>query len=346
MSPLLALVDEIRSRPEKAGYDFLWIGTREGVEKPMVEKEGIPYKAIFAGKLRRYFSWKNLLDIIFIKFGFWQALFIMLSWRPDLVITAGGFVSVPVVWAAWILRVPALIHQQDVRPGLANKLMAPFAKVITVTFEKSLADYGKKAVWTGNPVRKNISSPARSNAFKLKQGLPTILIVGGGTGAKFINDLVAGSINKLTKFCQIIHTTGNGKMEKNLPGDIAAEKNYHSFEFLGAEKIAEAMQKADLVITRAGLSTLTELSFLGKPLIIIPIPDSHQEDNARIYAEHDAALVLNQKDLTAEKLIKEIENILSNPQKMTGLKNNISLLSKPRAREDLVKVIEKLINKC
>lgn len=360
VSPLLAIADEIRGRTSDARYqparlpagdfEFLWIGTRNGIERAMVEKENIAFKSIFSGKLRRYFSWKNFTDILLLKLGFWQAFFIMLKWRPDLVISAGGFVSVPVVWAAWLLGVPCLIHQQDVRPGLANRLMAPFAKVITVSFEKSLKDYGAKAVWTGNPVRKCVSLLPGTHFFQLKKGLPTLLIVGGGTGAMFINQLVADSIHDLLNFSQVIHVTGKNKQTG--PSHVSARNmlnktkdNYYCFEFLDARQMAEAMQKADLVITRAGLSTLAELSFLGKPIIIIPIPDSHQEENAGIYKESGAAVVLNQKSAAPSLLIKEIESLLSNPNKITGLKNNISMLGKPRAREEMLKIITKLIGK-
>ncbi|MFA6389229.1 MAG: undecaprenyldiphospho-muramoylpentapeptide beta-N-acetylglucosaminyltransferase [Patescibacteria group bacterium] len=359
VSPLLAIVDEIKSRSadivhQPAGqpvndFEFLWIGTRQGIERGMVEKEGIAFKSIFSGKLRRYFSWKNFTDIALLKLGFWQSFFIMLKWRPDLVISAGGFVSVPVVWAAWLLRVPCLIHQQDVRPGLANKLMAPFAKVITVTFEKSLEDYGKKAVWTGNPVRKRMTALPDAHFFQLKTGLPTLLIVGGGTGAMFINRLVADCIHDLLKLSQVIHVTGKNKSAHSAaPNDAASRpqqliENYHSFEFLNVDQFSEAMQKADLVVTRAGLATLSELSFLGKPIIIIPIPGSHQEENARIFAGHGAAVALAQKNLTAEKFIKQIKNILSDPSKMFHLKNNISQIIRSHANKMVAKIVDEIL---
>ena len=161
VAPLLAIAESLTMQ------DFLWLGTKSGPERKMVEEAGIKFKAISGGKLRRYFSFKNLGDIFKIKLGFFQSLFIMLKWRPNLVMSAGSFISVPVVYAAWLLRVPALIHQQDVKAGLANKLMAPFSKVITVAFEKSLADYGKKAIWIGNPVRQSLTLATRNSQPKL-----------------------------------------------------------------------------------------------------------------------------------------------------------------------------------
>ena len=341
VSPLLAIYDQIKSQ----NFEFLWIGTKYGVERVMVEKENILFKTIYSGKLRRYFSLKNFLDIFFLKLGFFQSLFIMLKWRPNLVMSAGGFVSVPIVFAAWCLRVPVIIHQQDVRPGLANKLMAPFAKIITVTFEKSLVDYGKKAVWTGNPARKAIGAHNAEhitwNDLDANKKLPILLIVGGGTGAMFINNLVAESLSELTKFCQIIHVTGKNK--SSIPNHQFLITNYHSYEFLPPDKMASAMQKASLVITRAGMSFLTELSISGKPSIIIPIPDSHQVDNARWFAERSAAIVLEQKNLDQEKFVFQIKQLLDNVETREKLGANISRIMKPGASAEITKILNQLM---
>ncbi|MFA6106739.1 MAG: undecaprenyldiphospho-muramoylpentapeptide beta-N-acetylglucosaminyltransferase [Patescibacteria group bacterium] len=353
VSPLLAIYDELTSPPAPLigggetgeGYEFLWIGTKHGVERAMVEKEGIPFKAIYSGKLRRYFSLKNVSDIFFLKLGFFQSLFIMLKWRPNLVMSAGGFVSVPVVFAAWCLRVPVIIHQQDVRPGLANKLMAPFAKIITVTFEKSLVDYGKKAVWTGNPVRQSLAENRRQKTddrnFESSSNLPVLLVVGGGTGAMFINNLVAESLSELTKFCQIIHVTGKNKSP--IPNHQSLITNYHSYEFLPADKMASAIKKADLVVTRAGMSFLTELSISGKPSIIIPIPDSHQSDNAGYFAERSAAIVLEQAGLSPEKFVSRIKQLLADVKALEKLRANISRVMKPGASVEITKIINQLL---
>ncbi|MFA6393284.1 MAG: UDP-N-acetylglucosamine--N-acetylmuramyl-(pentapeptide) pyrophosphoryl-undecaprenol N-acetylglucosamine transferase [Patescibacteria group bacterium] len=356
VSPLLAIYDRITSPPtpllikERGEFEFFWIGTKNGIEREMVKREGIPFKAIYSGKLRRYFSLKNFSDIFFLKLGFFQSLFIMLKWRPDLVMSAGGFVSVPVVFAAWVLRVPALIHQQDVRPGLANKIMAPFAKVITVTFEKSLKDYGEKAAWVGNPARKVLTTKnsqlKTQNFFKgadEDNNLPVLLIVSGGTGAMFINNLVAKSKSELTKFCQVIHVTGKNKIPNSIPQIVGPNIKYHLFEFLPADKMAEAMKKADLVITRAGMSFLTELSFLGKPAIIIPIPDSHQTDNARVFLEREAAVILEQKNLDEDKFVFQVKSLLTDVRTREKLSANISRIMKPGANEEMLKIISRLL---
>jgi len=347
VSPLLAVASGLRMsdfgcRTSDVGlwtYEFLWVGTKFGPEREMVEKTGIKFIAMPAGKLRRYFSLKNFLDPFKIIAGFFKSLFVILRFKPDLIMTAGAFVSVPIVWAAWILRVPILVHQQDVRPGLANKLMAPFANVITVTFEESLKNYGKKAVWTGNPVGFRMSDVGfRMSDFGKE--LPLILVVGGGTGAMEINKLVWESLEELTKFCQIIHVSGKGKGIRNQESGI---RNYVSYDFLEHEKVIEIMKIADVVVSRAGLGFLTEISYLGKAAIIIPIPDTHQEDNARIFSKNEAAMVLDQKKLTARDFINKIRGLLKDETLRHKLSSNVAGVMKKGASEAIAGIIKRVI---
>ncbi len=333
VAPLLAVYDELK---DGARFEFLWLGTKFGPERAMVEKANVKFKAVAAGKWRRYFSLKNLTDIFKIKLGFFQSFFIMLNWRPDLVMTAGSFSSVPVVWAAWLLGVPVIVHQQDIIPGLANKLMAPFAKVVTVTFESSLKDYSKKAVWIGNPTRQSLE--VESKKLKVESGMPTVLILGGGTGAEAINKLVENSLSELTKFCQIIHITGKNKSYG------LRVTGYESYEFLDAEKMAAALKSADLVVTRAGLGFLSELSFLGKPAIIIPMPDSHQVANAEFFRSRKAAVVARQKYLTPENFTQMIKDLLSDEKNLKRLAENMAKAMKKNANQEMIKIINKIID--
>jgi UDP-N-acetylglucosamine--N-acetylmuramyl-(pentapeptide) pyrophosphoryl-undecaprenol N-acetylglucosamine transferase len=331
VSPLLAIAEDLRLQ---TGFEFLFVGTKKGVERQMVKETGIPYRAIAAGKLRRYFDWRNFLDIFKIKLGFWQAFFIILKERPDLVLSAGSFVSVPVVWAAWFLRVPVLVHQQDIRPGLANKLMAPFARAVTVTFEKSLADYGEKAIWTGNPVRAQIRDKREERKiFNLKEGLSVVLVVGGGTGAEGINKLVEAGLENLVTFCQIIHSTGKDKMNER------RHANYYPYEFLNAGEMAAALNLADVIVSRAGLNLLTEISAAGKPAIIIPMPDSHQEDNAAMLVEKNAAIVLNQKILDADSFVAAVKALLDNAAERQRLGAAIKRIMPADANEKFLKIL-------
>ena len=341
MAPLLAVYDELKNQGK---FDFFWLGTKFGPEREMVEQAGIKFKPINCGKWRRYFSWRNLTDLFFIKIGFWQAFFIMLKSRPDLVMSAGSFVSVPVVWAAWLLRVPVLIHQQDIKAGLANKLMAPFAKVVTVAFEKSLADYGKKALWVGNPVRQSLTLATRNSqlatSFGVKNNLPVVLVLGGGTGSEAINRLTENSVNELTKFCQIIHVAGRNKFNASYGLRVMG---YEIFEFLDAQKMADALNAADLVITRAGMGFLSELSYLGKPSMIIPMPDSHQEDNAAFFRNKRAAITVKQKYLTPENFTHIVKDMLADEKMLAKLSANMGQAMKRGANQEIVKIILKII---
>lgn len=342
--PLLAIYQDLI----KLGYqkeDFLWVGTINGPEKEFIENYDLKFKPINSGKLRRYFDWQNILDIFYLIIGFLEAISVIAKFKPDLIISAGSFVSVPLVWAGRLFGKKIIIHQQDVRPGLANKIMTPAADKITVTFEKSLNDFDKsKTVWTGNPLREKVKTIKDQlltigdyKKFDLTKDKPTLLILGGGTGALSINKVVVEALPELTKFCQIIHLTGKGK---NLTKEQAV---YKIFEFLNQD-LFKALAIADLVISRAGMATLTELSYLEKPTIVIPIPDSHQEDNAKYFSDKEAVLYLEQNQLTSSELIKTINELLNNKEKRKMLGNNFKKAMREGANEKFIEVIEKLIN--
>lgn len=340
VAPLLAVYDYMVS----AGYsreNFLWVGTKKGLEKEMVANKRIKYRAILSGKLRRYFSFKNFIDPFKIIIAFFQSLVIVIRQKPGIVISAGGFVSVPLVWAAWVLRVPVMIHQQDIRPGLANKVMAPMAKKITVAYKKSLNDY-KKAVWVSNPVRsefkkrykKQVSLEMRK-CFGVFNDKPVLLVLGGGTGAAAINELVSKSLDRLLEFCQVIHVGGKGKTE-----DVLERPGYYFSEFLKADEMADAMQIADLVISRCGIGTLTELSYLEKPSILIPMPNSHQEDNARHFKKNDAAIHLSETELNEHNFAGYIKNYLNNKKLLQKLSNNIGIMVDRDSADSIAREIE------
>lgn len=334
VSPLLAIVEQLRHK--QPDVEFLWLATKHGPEEKLVTAYNIPIKKIFSGKFRRYFSLKNFLAPFLVIAGFFQSLAIIFKFKPQLVLAAGGFVAVPVVWAAWILKKPSLIHQQDVEAGLANKLMAPFAKVTTVTFEKSLADFSqKKTVLTGNPVRQDILAGNREQGFdffKLDPNLPTILVIGGGTGSARLNDLIFNSLDSLVKFCQVIHITG-GRTTK-----LAQHSRYRSFDFL-TDQMKHAYAVADLVISRAGMSVLTELAALRKPAVVIPISHSHQEANAIEFFKNNAIAMLAELDLTYEKFSAAIKEILFDQAELANLSRNMAKIMPGRATEKILDLI-------
>jgi len=353
VTPLLALADNLLREEGPTSLELVFVGTHHGPEKEMASAfnarhdSALRFIPIVSGKLRRYFSWHNLIDLFKIIVACGQAFFLLLKEKPDLVISAGGFVSVPLVWMAALWRCPVLIHQQDVRPGLANRLMAPFARAITVTFEKSLYDYGARAIWIGNPVapvspdQKMLSVKEIKDKYGLDIALPFVFVTGGGTGARAINELIFASVPESAESYQIIHQTGKGK----LPPQGIKSPHYQVFEFLNNREVLDLMRAADLVVSRAGMSALSELSSLNKAAILIPIPDSHQEDNAAVFAQAKAAVVLKQDGLTPEDLQGEIKRILDDGQERVRLSNSIGKVIKRGAAETMAGIVWEMLGK-
>ncbi|MFP4514632.1 MAG: UDP-N-acetylglucosamine--N-acetylmuramyl-(pentapeptide) pyrophosphoryl-undecaprenol N-acetylglucosamine transferase [Parcubacteria group bacterium] len=337
VAPLLAISSELKKK--YPNWRIIFFGRFSGVEKQMVKREGLKYCPIFSGKLRRYISIKNFLDIFNILAALIQSFIYLLIFRPKAVLSAGSFVSVPVAYSAYLLKIPVFSHQQDIKVGLANKLMAIVSKKVSVTFLKSLDDFKDKAILTGNPVReefKNINASREDllKKYNLKTDLPVLLALGGGTGAQGINDLIFKTYNNLKGKVQIIHILGNRKA-----GDIE-DSNYHSYNFLEAQKIAEILYLSDLVISRCGLGLITELSYLAKPTIFIPMPNSHQEDNADYIKKHQAGIVLKQGSISSEEFSVNVLGILSDDEARKKYQDNLSKLVPKQASEKIINMIE------
>lgn len=335
VTPLLALAEEIRARDDKA--EFLFTGPDEhDPSKQLAESNGMSYFTIPAGKMRRYFSLANFLSPWKNMLGFLRAMRFLAEKKPRAVISAGSYGSVPLAWAAFFRGIPVFIHQQDFRAGMANKLMAPVAKSISVTFVKTIKSFPrKKTFYSGNPVRKSVLHGSREKAFdlfSLRHDRPVLLILGGGTGALTINSMVKEALPRLLEYFQIIHIAGKGKnvfqdrtfqethrfhsietLEKTHI-DKHQLRDYHVHEFL-TDEMAAALAVADIVLTRAGMASLTELCTLGKASVIIPMPNSHQEANVVPFQKEEAAVILNQKNLTPEILFNELKLLLENPEK-------------------------------
>jgi len=338
VTPLLAAAQAVRvSRPDCA---LLWIGTDFGPEERLVREAGIDFRAVSSGKLRRYLAWRNLTDLGRIVRGFFQVWSLFGRERPDVLVSAGGFVAVPAVWAAWCRRVPVHLHQMDIRPGLANRLSAPFAASFSVAFEKSLADFAsKKPVWTGNPVRGELFAGSREAAaglFGLEAGMPTVLVIGGGTGASTMNELVRQAVPELASKAQLIHLTGQGKAAP-LPG---ASPRYHQLEFLTGD-IRHAYAAADLVVTRAGMGVLTELAALGLPAVILPIPGTHQEENAAFFAAAGAALVIDESRVPPRQFAAAVLGLLADRPRLEALRLAMRRLNKADAAQNMAGLILK-----
>ncbi|MFZ5391009.1 MAG: glycosyltransferase, partial [Patescibacteria group bacterium] len=270
VTPLLAVVEELLKR--RNDLEIIWWGTYNGPESRLVKAAGLPFVAWPAGKWRRYFSWRNLTDLLVIFYAFIKAWFCLKKESPAILLTAGGFVAVPIAWAAWFRGIPVLAHQQDAIVGLANRLLKPIAVKFTLTLSDSFKDFIKsdKTILTGNAVRMGFLNPPSVSRARQLLGLSvdkkTIVFLGGGTGADFINNLVVDNLAELTKLGQVIHLTGLAKSIS-----VESSLNYKTID-LTSDSL-NVLQAADVVVSRAGLSTLSELAALAKPAIIIPMPD-------------------------------------------------------------------------
>ena len=352
VTPLVAIYEELKTRD--SNLEVLWLGTKSGPEKEFLAKYNIPFKIVTAAKLRRYLSGWNLLAPFSYWIGVIHAYFILRKFKPDIVLTAGSFVAVPVILAAWLLKIPRFVHQQDLEIGLANKLMANWATIITVTFKDSFDLFNPlKTKLIGNPIKQEVLAGSKDKAlqfFQLNPDLPTILITGGGTGAQIINQIVFESLGQLIAKYQIIHLTGKGKglafkLEDYYPREILKliDERYRAYEFLSQENY-DAMALADLVISRAGFATLSELAVLAKPAIIIPI-SGHQEVNAQYFAKYNAVKILAQEKLTKENFIAAIEYLMQNPGERLHLGQNISQLVNKGAAGRYVDLIYQYLKK-
>ncbi len=322
--PCLALVPELAAR----GYEIYYIGTYNGIEKGLVEEKGLKYFGISSGKLRRYFSFKNFTDPFRVIHGFFEAKKIIKKLKPDIVFSKGGFVTVPVVFAAHRLHVPIISHESDITPGLANRLCIKKADYICTGFKETLKFLPKtRGIYTGSPIRAELLKGDKERGYRftcLTGDKPIILIIGGSTGASKINESVYNILPTLLKDYGVIHITGKGKKNPgydNLPG-------YISFEYVGAE-LPDVFAVSDLVISRAGANSICELLALNKPNILIPLSLTQSRGdqilNADSFEKQGFSYVLREEEITNESLIAAISYVLSNKEKyINKMKQSIS----------------------
>lgn len=280
---------------------------------------GISYKGISTGKLRRYFSFKNFADIFRIPIGIFQAIFILKSFKTQVVFSKGGFVSFPVMVGAYITKTPSILHESDVSPGLANKLSANMAKIICLSHKGSENFFTQKTkkVITGNPVRKFILHGDPQKAYKktsFSKHIPTILVMGGSQGAKRINEVISLAVNELVKHYQIIHICGKGKttQAKSLPFEY--KNRYITFEYVD-KLLPDFYSISDLVITRAGANTIAETEALQIPALLLPLSKNASRGDQLINSynhlkNHSKSKMLEDENLDYQKLVELINKML------------------------------------
>lgn len=344
MSPVLAVAAEIKKL--KPRVEFLFVGTRKGPERKMVEEVGIKFISVPAARWRRFFTIKNLFAPVIFFFGLIKSFYVVYKFRPDMMFSAGGFVAVPVAWVARLFGARIIIHQQDAEIGLANKLISPLAETVTTAFEETAKSFysgsgvfGKlepKAVWVGNPIRPEIfaKSAMAKKTFNLSEDLPILLILGGATGSLQVNSLVEQTLPELVKHYQVVHQTGRGKNFIKFK-----HPNYQSHELIPYPEYASLIFLSHAVVARAGLSTIGELSALGKAAIIIPLPHTHQEANAQILSDKESAIVFMRQEANPENLLKALNGLKFNPNLYKILCENISKIMPHDAAKRIASII-------
>lgn len=308
VTPNLALLAGLRAE----GYDIHYIGSYEGIEKDLIEKADIPYYGISSGKLRRYFDPKNFTDPFKVMRGYQEAKKLLKRLQPDIVFSKGGFVAVPVVFAAHRCHIPAVIHESDLTPGLANRLCIPRATRICANFPETLSYLPQdKAVLTGTPIRKELFAGNRIAGLDFcgfSANLPVLLIMGGSTGAAALNEAVRNLLPTLLKRFQVIHLCGKGKTDETYRGT----PGYAQFEYIGAE-LNNLFAAADLIVSRAGANAICELLALRKPNILIPLSQrasrGDQILNADSFAHQGFSYVLHEEDLSNETLLSAVQTV-------------------------------------
>ena len=327
VTPAIATIAALRAKLAGEALELLWIGTAASVESRIATEQGIPFRAIQAGKLRRYFSLENLIDLGRLPVGAAQALLAIRRFRPDVVFSTGGFVSVPAVAAAGLLRRPILTHEQTAQLGLANRLNLRFATTLALAYEATRAfvpPTRRRVVVTGNPVRREIHAGDRVEGARLlglDPALPTIYVTGGARGARAINAPIATLVPDLIERYQIIHSCGVQdvaptlrdlqELGQSLPDRVRGR--YVVRDFIGPE-LPHVYALTSLVIGRAGAGTIAELAALGKPAIFIPLPGTggdEQTKNARLLADAGGAVLLPESALSPTSLGATIDDLLA-----------------------------------
>ena len=320
-------------------YNVSYIGSYDGMEKKLLHDFPIPYYGISTGKFRRYFDIKNFTDPFRVIKGYFEAKKLLKEIKPDLLFSKGGFVTVPVVRAAAALKIPCIIHESDMTPGLANRICIPVAKKVCCNFPETLQFIpGNKAVLTGTPIRQELFLGDKEEGFRfcgLKEDKPVILIMGGSLGAASVNQIVRSALPELLSDFYIVHLCGKGKKDISLVNT----NGYLQYEYI-TDELKDLLAIADLVISRAGANAICELLALQKPNLLIPLTSKSSRGdqllNARSFESQGYSIVLEEDSLSIERFVSEIHQLYRN-------RNHFKEVMKNSTQTDSASIILSLI---
>ncbi len=324
VTPCIALLPELK----RNGYNIQYIGSYDGIEKKLIEELNIPYHGISSGKLRRYFDPKNFSDPLKVVKGYFEARKLLKRLKPDIVFSKGGFVTVPVVLAAKHHHIPVIIHESDMTPGLANKIAIPAAKKVCANFPETLKYLPEgKAVLTGTPIRKELFSGNKLRGLDFchfTANKPVIMIIGGSTGSRAINEVIRGMLPTLLRDYQVVHLCGKGNLEEKLNHTTG----YVQFEYI-KDELSDLYACADLVISRAGANVICELLALRKPNILIPLSQGSSRGdqilNAESFEHQGFSAVLKEEELSVASLLQVITSALASRRQYMETMNKSQL---------------------
>ena len=335
VTPNIALIPYLKAE----GWDIKYIGSENGIERSLIEKEGIPYFSVSSGKLRRYFSKENFKDVFKVTKGIKEAKDLISKLKPDLVFSKGGFVAVPVILGAKANKVPVICHESDITPGLANKIAMPFAKTVCTTFPETVKYIKKgKGINTGTPIRDMLFTGSKEQGMEIcgfKNNKPTLLMMGGSLGSVKINTVLRKDLDKILEKYNLIHICGKGNFDISLMG----KEGYAQFEFL-SDDLPHIFAAADMVISRAGSNSISEFLALKKPALLIPLSANASRGdqilNAESFKKQGFSLVLKEEDMTEETLLSSIEKLYA---KKDTLIKNMSKSHLSNGVEEVMKII-------
>ncbi|MFC3909594.1 undecaprenyldiphospho-muramoylpentapeptide beta-N-acetylglucosaminyltransferase [Legionella dresdenensis] len=309
VTPNFALIDAVQAE----GWQVDYIGSLASVEQDLVTRAKIPFHAIQSGKLRRYFSWKTFIEPFKIATGICQAFFLLRKLQTDVVFSKGGFVAFPVVFAAWLNRIPVIAHESDMTPGLANKLSFPFVDHICLGFEPAQSHFKnkEKITVTGTPIRAQLFKGSKQRGLEFcgfTQEKPCLLIMGGSQGAANLNRAVRQAAPNLLERYQIIHLCGKGKLDNSMNG----QKDYYQLEYAN-EQLPDLLAASDIIISRAGANAVCEILALQKPHVLVPISAKasrgDQIQNARYFQKQGVSVVVADDELSSERLCAAVDDV-------------------------------------
>lgn len=347
--PAIAIAKELQKRDKTT--EFLFVGSSDRMEMERVPAAGYPIKGLWISGLQRSLTIKNALFPVKLILSLLKSFFIVLKFKPDVVVGTGGFASGPILWIASLLRIPCLIQEQNSFPGITNKILASRVQKICVAYPNLDRFFPKEKIQiTGNPIRSEIeygtpSKEASLAAYGFTKDKTTVLIIGGSLGAKRLNETVIENSSWFGKNdVQLIWQTGNLYSKRCESAQSALGVNAQIRPFIN--DMAQALSAADIVISRAGAIAISELTCLGKVCILVPSPnvaEDHQKKNALALVAKNAAILVEEKNMNTE-LFTQLESLINNPESQILLAKNCKGMEQPKAAEKIVDLIEELVN--